>query len=383
MKEDHFYLNIPFFTTFNEITNDKNFFSLPDSWNVVITDVKGSTLAIKEGRYREVNTVGAASIVVARKVMSKKEFPFIFGGDGATMLIPTSQIDAVLRELNGLKALAKQNFQLDLRVGKVKMSELSLRGEKIEVAKYEMSKGCRIAILRGEGVNIAEKLIKENIELDDTLLPSNATADLTGLTCRWKPIPSSRGRILSILIEAKSDKQNTYRKILQKLDLIFPEGIETLNPAITDLGRYKSITQCIRDEIRYQENMFSFSFFKRLIEIIPAFFVFNFNIPIPGIKRYLSQIETHSDFRKFDNMLRMVIDCSQEKIDTLKIYLDSLFQNGEIFYGLHESDCSLMTCFVEGINQGEHIHFMDAEGGGYTAAAIQLKDQMKKATTHG
>lgn len=102
---------------------------------------------------------------------------------------------------------------------------------------------------------------------------------------------------------------------------------------------------------------------------------------MPGINRYLNQVGNHSDFRKFDNMLRMVIDCSQEKINTLKIYLDSLYQSGEIFYGLHESDHSLMTCFVEGMNQGEHIHFMDAEGGGHTAAAIQLKDQMKKSVS--
>jgi hypothetical protein len=38
-----------------------------------------------------------------------------------------------------------------------------------------------------------------------------------------------------------------------------------------------------------------------------------------------------------------------------------------------------MTCFVEGLNQGEHIHFLDAEGGGYTTAAIQLKHQIQQS----
>jgi hypothetical protein len=35
-----------------------------------------------------------------------------------------------------------------------------------------------------------------------------------------------------------------------------------------------------------------------------------------------------------------------------------------------------MTCFVDGLNQGQHIHFMDAENGGYAMAAIELKKQM-------
>jgi hypothetical protein len=39
-----------------------------------------------------------------------------------------------------------------------------------------------------------------------------------------------------------------------------------------------------------------------------------------------------------------------------------------------------MTCFVEGLNQGEHFHFIDADEGGYVMASIQLKDQIKKAS---
>jgi hypothetical protein len=39
-----------------------------------------------------------------------------------------------------------------------------------------------------------------------------------------------------------------------------------------------------------------------------------------------------------------------------------------------------MTCFVEGLGQGKHIHFIDAENGGYTSAAIGLKKQMKSAS---
>jgi hypothetical protein len=74
-------------------------------------------------------------------------------------------------------------------------------------------------------------------------------------------------------------------------------------------------------------------------------------------------------------MLRMVIDCTDEEVTQIKLFLDDLFQKGLIFYGTHISQNSLMTCYVEGLNEGQHIHFLDAENGGYTEAAIQMKNQ--------
>jgi hypothetical protein len=90
---------------------------------------------------------------------------------------------------------------------------------------------------------------------------------------------------------------------------------------------------------------------------------------------YIRSTASHSDFRKFDDMLRMVIDCSDEEVAQIKLFLDDLFQKGLIFYGTHISQNSLMTCYVEGLNEGQHIHFLDAENGGYTEAAIQMKNQ--------
>ncbi len=40
-----------------------------------------------------------------------------------------------------------------------------------------------------------------------------------------------------------------------------------------------------------------------------------------------------------------------------------------------------MTCFVESLQEGGHMHFLDAQDGGYTAAAVQLKQQLKEETS--
>jgi hypothetical protein len=376
--KDLFYTSLKAFSEFNEITSDNHFVPLPSTWHIVMTDVKGSTQAISEGRYKDVNTLGAASIVVAIKVLRMRDFPFVFGGDGATMLIPDESLIEVMNQLMALKQLARDNFQMDLRVGSVKMIELINLGKSIEVAKFEMTQDCHMAILRGEGVTYAEKLIKNFPDRYGMNLMGQKEADLSGLTCRWKPIPSRHGKILTILIKAKSDNQ-IYKKILNQFKNIFPEGLEELNPARTPGGKYKSILESIKNEIKYQRTPWSWSFFKRLFELIPAYFIFNLRLPIPATRNYVKATSAHSDFRKFDDMLRMVIDCSEEQFNQVKVFLEGLHKDQEIFFGLHESTHSLMTCFVEGLNQGEHIHFLDAQGGGYTSAAIQLKDQIQRA----
>ena len=374
---DNFYEMISGFKNFNGITTGEYFQPVPSDWAIFITDVKGSTKAIAEGKYKDVNTIGAASIVVTRKAMGKSDFPFVFGGDGATMLIPPSKIKAVSSELCALKRLSLKNFRLDLRVGMVTISELYAQNKNIEVAKYELTPCRSVAILRGEGMNTAEEWIKQNRDKYEVNDMSSTEADLKGLSCRWRPIPSKHGKILSLIIYSRKNSL-IYQNILKEMDHIFPNGIESLNPANTELSSYKSIWQCMKDEIKYHPSIFSVGLIRRFLEIIPAFIIFNFKIPIPFVRRYVESIQVHSDFRKFDNMLRMVLDCTNEQTFKVKQLLERLHGTGDVFYGTFESENSLMTCFVDGLTQGQHIHFIDAENGGYAMAALALKKQIKE-----
>jgi hypothetical protein len=160
---------------------------------------------------------------------------------------------------------------------------------------------------------------------------------------------------------------------------IFPDGFDSYNPAHNKNGKYKSILENIKNEIRLYKNPFSISLFKRILEIIPAFFIFNLKLNVAGTQEYVKETKSHSDYIKFDNSLRMVIDCEEDIILRVKSYLLKMFQDGDIFFGTHEADESIMTCFVEGLGQGEHIHFIDSGSGGYALAAIALKDQIKNA----
>ena len=61
---------------------------LPDDWLVLCADVRGSTRALEEERYKYVNLIGAACITAVLKVPGDVEVPFVFGGDGAAIVVP-------------------------------------------------------------------------------------------------------------------------------------------------------------------------------------------------------------------------------------------------------------------------------------------------------
>jgi hypothetical protein len=63
-------------------------------------------------------------------------------------------------------------------------------------------------------------------------------------------------------------------------------------------------------------------------------------------------------------------------VTRLRRELDALYDEGRIYYGLHESSQALMTCYVQGLDDGAHVHFVDGGSGGYALAAKQLKRQM-------
>ena len=62
--------------------------SAPDDWLLAVTDVESSTRAVEAGRYQLVNLAGAAGIAAVRNVCDGETIPFLFGGDGAVLLIP-------------------------------------------------------------------------------------------------------------------------------------------------------------------------------------------------------------------------------------------------------------------------------------------------------
>ena len=100
-----------------------------------------------------------------------------------------------------------------------------------------------------------------------------------------------------------------------------------------------------------------------------------YNAPV-----YMEEMITNTDFRKFDDVLRLVLDCSNEQISDMERTLENLRHSGEIAYGIHTADSALMTCLVFSLETSQHVHFMDGGDGGFAIAAKQMKAQLGEAS---
>jgi hypothetical protein len=385
-----FFSSLPSFGSFEAVADLHSYHPAPDSWLVVITDVKGSTKAIQEGRYKEVNALGAGSIVTALNIADDIDIPYVFGGDGATLLIPPTLEEPMADALAGLARLASRCFDLELRIGLVPIADVRSHGADVLVARYESSKDLSLAMLSGGGVEVAEKLVKDETRGHQYRIEpaeSGEEPSLDGFHCRWNPIQNRNGKTLSLLVSALNDapqaRHATYARILERFnDLgdvgqIHPLALETLDLA-TDLNSFDTEARLRTGKTggaSYQLHRAKAAAETRvgrgLIKRGKAMGGFD------GAS-YPSELIANADFRKFDDALRMVLDLSDEQHQAIEACLADERAEGNIAYGLHESDSALMTCLVFDF-KGEHVHFIDGADGGYAMASKQLKAQLSES----
>ena len=199
-----FYARLQPVERFEQLVDDDAYAPLPADWTVVLTDVVGSTNAVQAGRYREVNYAGAASIAAALNAADRADLPFVFGGDGATLVVPPEHLDAALSALAALQEHARDRLDLDLRVGAVPLADVRAAGHEVAVARYQASEYYTQALFRGTGLAWAEDQVKGPATADRYAChaaPSEAAGDpYEGLECRWQDVRSPRGETVSLLI---------------------------------------------------------------------------------------------------------------------------------------------------------------------------------------
>src|SRR5262249_8670397 len=81
---EKFYGAIRVFRGFARLMEPSLYSPLPGDWIVGVADIVDSTKAIAAKRYKAVNMAGAAVIAAVTNAFGGREFPFVFGGDGAS-----------------------------------------------------------------------------------------------------------------------------------------------------------------------------------------------------------------------------------------------------------------------------------------------------------
>ncbi|HVE60182.1 MAG TPA: DUF3095 family protein, partial [Chitinophagaceae bacterium] len=219
----------------SEVFQPHYFKDVPPDWFVVISDVKNSTEAVKEGRHNDVNLVAAGSLVVALNIAKEKniQIPFFFGGDGGTLLVPEQLLNEILVGLSLHNLNTIKNFGLELHIGSKQIKDILSDGHFIKLAKVEFGKGLNKAIVVGDGIKVAERLIKQASKEKNNVVEETNQLNLTGLECRWDRIkpPTEENEIVCYLIESVNplNQLEVYRDVLFKLDEIYG-SIESRSP---------------------------------------------------------------------------------------------------------------------------------------------------------
>jgi hypothetical protein len=349
---------------------------LPGDWSIGIADIVESTKAIAQARYKAVNMAGAAVIAAVTNALEGREFPFVFGGDGASFAVAADDIDRARDALAATAAWVAEDLDLVMRVALVPVAAVRAQGLDVRVARFGPSPNLSYAMFAGGGLSWAEAAMKRG-EFAVAVAPPGTQPDLSGLSCRFEEIPTVRGLILSVLVmPAKDADPVAFRSLIEDIVALVERSPDSGRPVPQGGPALRWPPAGAEMEARARRggplfwrraNVFVFTLW--------AYLLLRFGISVGNFvpKIYLQQVVENSDFRKFDDGLRMVLDCTPELERSLRERLAAAASAGTARYGLHRQDAAMMTCFTPSVMRSDHVHFIDGARGGYASAATALK----------
>jgi len=379
--------SLPVFKRFEALTDFDRYKPVPNDWLILITDVENSTRAIENGRYKPVNFCGVALLALLKNYSGNTQFPFLFGGDGATASLPEKDFHHLKPQLMGLKNMARHEFDLNLRIGTVPLKTIREQGYDVKVGLYRASKYYHQACFTGGGLAYAENLIKsdENVQLQTSNQQDTHSNNYEGLECRWNHLPARDGTILSLLVQANPSASKTARQIYTEVihaildiyqDFKLCKPLDRSQLTLTYQPGKLSIETKARS---YPKKLLSKTLYmlKLWLQNVLGMLFMNFDMETGDIiwGDYKRDLVRNSDYRKFDDTLRMVLNSSKEQSEALRELLTTKQESGELYFGMHHSTHALITCLITHRNK-DHIHFVDGSDGGYAEAAREMKEQM-------
>jgi len=373
---DTFYGGIPVFRGFGSLMDPALYSPLPDDWIVGVADIVESTKAIAAQRYKAVNMAGAAVIAAVTNALEGREFPFVFGGDGASFAVSPGDLDRARDALAATATWVREDLDLVMRVALVPVKVVRAQGLDVRVARFGPSPNLSYAMFSGGGLGWAEVAMKRG-EFAVPPAPSGTQPDLSGLSCRFEEIPAVRGLVLSVVVvPARDADPQAFRRVIEEIIGLVERSPDAGRPVPPGGPPLRWPPSGNEYEVRAMRGG---SMFKRrafvLANTLFAYLVMRFGISVGGFvpETYVRQVVENSDFRKYDDGLRMILDCTPELEAALTQHLVAGASNGIVRYGLHRQDAAMMTCFTPSALRSDHVHFIDGARGGYASAASALK----------
>ncbi|MCJ2036437.1 DUF3095 domain-containing protein [Methylobacterium sp. J-068] len=373
------YADVPRLTRFSDVLDETRYVPVPNTWWIALCDVVMSTRAIEDGRYRSVNIAGAALITAVNNALPGADLPFVFGGDGATLLAPPEHRDTVESLLAETVTWVREALGLDLRAALIPVSAVREAGQNLRIARYAASAHVDYAMFSGGGVAYADAAMKRGLHAVPAA-PAGAQPDLSGLSCRFEAVPAARdGLVLSLIALPREGADPeavlaTLGAILAEIDASpgmgrpLPESGPSLRPPWSGLVA----------DARAEGRLLGSRFLRGAAMFVTrgvAFALFGLGLSFGRFSavRYRRRLAANADFRKYDDGLRLTVACPVATADRIEARLALAQEAGLVRYGVHRQDAAVVTCVSPSVLRDDHVHFVDGADGGYARAAAILK----------
>jgi hypothetical protein len=373
-----FYASLPVIDDFARAVAPDAYRPAPDDWRVGIADIRGSTAAVAAGRYKAVNMIGAGVVAAVSNALRRKAFPFAFGGDGASFAVSPADAPAAETALRAMATFAREEFGFDLRVAMADVAAIRAGGRDLSIARYGPSPYCAYAMFAGGGLSWLDGEAKAGrFALEPA--PPGARPDLSHLSCRFGVAPARNGLILSLIVAPRGEDAR-FSPFVAELVGEAQALEEAGRPLTVETLTASSPAQAIALEsavfrARGAARPASWAWAAARYAITHTFRIFDLRAGAFDMKQYKRELVANADFRKFDDGLRMTLDCSPAFADRIEAMLAAA---EFVEWGAVRQEGAQITCYSPLADGRGHMHFIDGAGGGYTMAAQAMKARRRE-----
>jgi hypothetical protein len=189
----------------------------------------------------------------------------------------------------------------------------------------EFSPSNAMAMFRCLGFEVTNALVKAHDGIHgyrvDAALSIEQAPDLHSLPCRWSPMASENGVIVSLIVAVRDTDMlradKVYRGVLSCLDRITTLDSEHTSPVQLFKLRARIRFSSMPKAVKTLSGPLCQRWLRVLTQHLLQTLVFWLSLRTGGFdsQQYEREITVNADFRKVSGMLRMILDCTKQQAD--------------------------------------------------------------------
>lgn len=237
----------------------------------------------------------------------------------------------------------------------------------------------------GDGLTYFEKFLKSN-QSSYNLPNKESSVDLTGFSCRWQDIQSSKDFHMALIIQILEEKEEALlESILTQIHKIYGDPSRWHPLAIQKMQTIPLDSEFIDLEAKLTSPKNLKGNFINTLKIKFQLLITKIAIRLPfeigmkvndyDITKMKTMNYVSSDFKKIEGGIKVILNSTKEEKEQLIQYLEDLYSQKKIVYGYYTDTKAHITCGVF-LDRKQDVHFIDVTNGGYTKASKMLKEKL-------